>query len=108
MTTLIQDPLASLLARLFDEADASSPASDPAFAGVSRDELARLMRSKTDYADFYAGLKDYPLAVSRETGALLYMLARGCGARSIVEFARRSASRRCIWRPRCATTAAAA
>lgn len=37
MTTLIQDPLASLLARLFDEADASSPASDPAFAGVSRD-----------------------------------------------------------------------
>lgn len=86
MTTLIQDPLASLLARLFDEADASSPASDPAFAGVSRAELARLMRSKTDYADFYAGLKDYPLAVSRETGTLLYMLARGCGARSIVEF----------------------
>ncbi|HDR9073085.1 methyltransferase [Burkholderia ubonensis] len=86
MTTLIQDPLAPLLARLFDEADASSPASDPAFAGVSRDELARLMRSKTDYADFYAGLKDYPLAVSRETGTLLYMLARGCGARSIVEF----------------------
>ena len=86
MTTLIHDPLASLLARLFDEAEASSPASNPDFANVSHDEQMRLMRSKTDYADFYARLKDYPLAVSRETGTLLYMLARACGARSIVEF----------------------
>ncbi|MCA8433561.1 O-methyltransferase [Burkholderia seminalis] len=86
MTTLIHDPLASLLARLFDEAEASSPATSPGFAGVSRDEQARLMRSKTDYADLYARLKDYPLAVSRETGSLLYMLARSSGARAIVEF----------------------
>ena len=84
MTTLMLDPLASLLARLFDEADASSPATSPAFADVSRDEHARLMRSKTDYADFYARLKDYPLAGSRETGTLLYMLARSRGARAIV------------------------
>ena len=34
------------------------------------------MRSKTEYRDFYGRLKDLPLAVSRETGALLYMLAR--------------------------------
>ncbi|NHB11015.1 O-methyltransferase [Burkholderia cepacia] len=86
MTTLIQDPLASLLARLFDEAEASSPATSPAFADVSRDEQARLMRSKTDYTDLYARLKDYPLPVSRETGTLLYMLARSGGARAIVEF----------------------
>ncbi|HDR9879560.1 O-methyltransferase [Burkholderia cenocepacia] len=86
MTTLMLDPLASLLARLFDEADASSPATSPAFANVSRDEQARLMRSKTDYADLYARLKDYPLPVSRETGMLLYMLARGGGAKAIVEF----------------------
>lgn len=86
MTTLIHDPLASLLARLFDEAEASSPATSPGFAGVSRDEQARLMRSKTDYADLYARLKDYPLAVSRKTGSLLYMLARSGGARAIVEF----------------------
>lgn len=86
MTTLMLDPLASLLARLFDEADASSPATSPAFANVSRDEQARLMRSKTDYADLYARLKDYPLPVSRETGTLLYMLARGGGAKAIVEF----------------------
>ncbi|AXF22453.1 methyltransferase [Burkholderia pyrrocinia] len=86
MSTLILDPLASLLARLFDEADASSPATSPDFADLSHDEHARLMRSKTDYADFYARLKDYPLAVSRETGTLLYMLARSGGARAIVEF----------------------
>ncbi|WP_321898439.1 O-methyltransferase [Burkholderia cepacia] len=86
MTTLIHDPLASLLARLFDEAEASSPATSPAFADVSRDEQARLMRSKTDYTDLYARLKDYPLPVSRETGTLLYMLARSGGARAIVEF----------------------
>jgi len=86
MTTLTLDPLASLLARLFDEADASSPATSPDFAGLSRDEQARLMRSKTGYTDLYARLKDYPLAVSRETGTLLYMLARSGGARSIVEF----------------------
>ncbi|MBR8212752.1 class I SAM-dependent methyltransferase [Burkholderia cenocepacia] len=86
MTTLMLDPLASLLARLFDEADASSPATSPAFANVSRDEQVRLMRSKTDYAELYARLKDYPLPVSRETGMLLYMLARGGGAKAIVEF----------------------
>lgn len=86
MTTLTLDPLASLLARLFDEADALSPATSTDFASLSRDEQARLMRSKTDYTDLYARLKDYPLAVSRETGTLLYMLARSGGARSIVEF----------------------
>jgi predicted O-methyltransferase YrrM len=84
MTTLTDTPLAPLLDRLFAAAERS--AAIPAFAEVSRDELDRLMRSKTDYRDFYGRLKDAPLAVSRETGALLYMLARGSRARSIVEF----------------------
>ncbi len=44
------------------------------------------MRSKTEYRDLYGRLKDLPLAVSRETGTLLYMLARSGGARTIVEF----------------------
>ena len=48
--------------------------------------LARLMRSKTGYLDLYERLKNVPLAVSRETGTLLYMLARGAKARNIVEF----------------------
>ncbi|NID04831.1 O-methyltransferase [Luteibacter jiangsuensis] len=86
MTILSSAPLASLLDRLFEEADANSPMAVPSIAAMPRDEHERLMRSKTDYAEFYGRLKDFPLAVSRSTGRLLYMLARGCGARSIVEF----------------------
>ncbi|NEI73843.1 O-methyltransferase [Rhizobium lusitanum] len=90
MTTLTTAPLASLLDRLFEEADAASPATTPSVAaywnGLSSAERARLVRSKSDYLDFYARLKDIPLAISRETGTLLYMLTRSTGARTIVEF----------------------
>ena len=86
LTSLATAPLAPLLDRLFEEADAASPFMNPAFASLSAEERERLMRSKSDYLGFYGRLKDFPLAVSRETGALLYMLARGCRARTIVEF----------------------
>ncbi|MGJ4854274.1 O-methyltransferase [Labrys sp. La1] len=86
MTTLTAAPLALLLDRLFEEADATSPAAIPAVAALSRPERERLMRSKTEYLDLYGRLKDLPLAVSRETGLLLYMLARSCRAQTIVEF----------------------
>jgi predicted O-methyltransferase YrrM len=86
MTTLTTAPLAPLLDRLFEEADAASAATASAVSDLSDEEQGRLMRSKTDYRDFYGRMKDIPLAVSRETGALLYMLARSCGARTIVEF----------------------
>lgn len=86
MTTLTTAPVAPLLARLFEEADANSPAQSPAFASVSAEDRARLMQSKTDYPLLYAAMKDYPLPVSRETGVLLYMLARSTGATSVVEF----------------------
>jgi predicted O-methyltransferase YrrM len=86
MTTLTTTPLAPLLDRLFEEADASEAELETAAAALSGEELARLMRSKTEYRDFYGRLKNMPLAVSRETGALLYMLARSSRARTIVEF----------------------
>jgi predicted O-methyltransferase YrrM len=86
MTTLTSYPFALLLDRLFEQAEASSPATSPAFAHVSSEERGRLMRSKTEYRTLYGALKEYPLAVSRETGRLLYMLARSTHARSIVEF----------------------
>ena len=86
MTTLTEAPLAPLLNRLFAEADAQSPGSSPALAALSAEERSRLMRSKTDYLDFYGRMKDLPLPVSRETGTLLYMLARSSVARTIVEF----------------------
>ncbi|MGH8782909.1 O-methyltransferase [Paraburkholderia sp.] len=86
MTTLTTKPLAPLLDRLFEEAAALSPASIPAMAALSTDERTRLMQSKTDYIDLYGRLKDVPLPISRETGVLLYMLAKSGGARTIVEF----------------------
>ncbi|MFY1826633.1 O-methyltransferase [Myxococcus fulvus] len=86
MTTLTGSPLAPLLERLFQEAEALSPLALPQIAALSREERERMMRSKTEYLDFYGRLKDAPLAVSRETGLLLYMLARSSGARTIVEF----------------------
>jgi predicted O-methyltransferase YrrM len=85
MTTLTGTPLAPLLDRLFAEADEAA-ATDSALADLSEEEQARLMRSKTGYLDLYGRLKNVPLAVSRETGTLLYMLARGANARNIVEF----------------------
>ncbi|WFP62933.1 MULTISPECIES: O-methyltransferase [unclassified Mesorhizobium] len=83
MTTLTATPLAPLLARLFKEA---ASATSPAMARYSQEERARLLGSKTEYLDFYGSLKDLWLAVSPETGTLLYMLARSTGARIIVEF----------------------
>jgi predicted O-methyltransferase YrrM len=74
------------LQRLFAEAAATSPATIPALVNLSAEERTRLMRSKTEYRDFYGRLKDLPLPISRETGVLLYMLARSGGARTIVEF----------------------
>ena len=86
MTTLTSYPFALLLERLFEQAEAASPMTDPAFAHVSSEERGRLMRSKTEYRELYGALKEYPLAVSREIGRLLYMLARSTRARNIVEF----------------------
>jgi predicted O-methyltransferase YrrM len=86
MTTLTAAPLAPLLDRLFEEAALATPATSPAIADLSAADRERLRRSKTDYIDFYQRLKDLPLPVSRETGVLLYMLARSSRARDIVEF----------------------
>jgi predicted O-methyltransferase YrrM len=86
MTTLSAAPLAPLLERLFADAEASEPNIDAAFADLSEEEQSRMLRSRSDSAELYGRMKDLPLAVSRETGALLYMLARSTAARTIVEF----------------------
>jgi predicted O-methyltransferase YrrM len=83
MNTLASAPLAPLLDRLFHEAAA---ATSPLFSALGPEERARLMQSKTEYLDLYGRLKDLPLAISRETGVLLYMLARSSRAQRIVEF----------------------
>jgi predicted O-methyltransferase YrrM len=86
MNTLHSAPVAPLLERLFAEADESAAGLRAMAAGLAPGELARLMRSRTDYLHFYGQLKDQPLPVSRATGSLLYMLARSTGARTVVEF----------------------
>ena len=83
MNTLTTKPVAPLLDRLFEEAGATT---SPALAEMSREERGRMMRSKTEYLEFYSRLKDLWLPVSRETGQLLYLLARGSHARNVVEF----------------------
>ncbi|MGT2500340.1 O-methyltransferase [Bradyrhizobium guangxiense] len=86
MTAPTITSLAPLLDRLFDEAEAAAGATRAAVADLSDADQARMMQSKTDYRDLYGHLKDVPLAVSRETGTLLYMLARGSRAKTVVEF----------------------
>ncbi|KAF2407556.1 Predicted O-methyltransferase YrrM [Pseudomonas antarctica] len=83
MTTLTSAPLAPLIERLYAQAGA---ATSPLINSVSREERERLMHSKTDYLELYTMLKDLWLPVSRDTGHLLYMLARSSKARAIVEF----------------------
>lgn len=83
MSSLTTAPLAPLIERLYAQVSA---AISPVLASVSSEERDRLMHSKTEYLALYSMLKDLWLPVSRETGALLYMLARSTQARAIVEF----------------------
>lgn len=83
MNTLTSAPMAALIERLYTQADAVT---SPVLNNVTPEERDRLMRSKTDYLELYGMLKDLWLPVSRDTGTLLYMLARSAKARAIVEF----------------------
>jgi predicted O-methyltransferase YrrM len=86
MTTLVTSPVAGLLARLLSEADATEATLEQEMAKLAPGERAALFTNANDYRSFYSRAKNFHLAVSRETGTLLYMLARSSGARSIVEF----------------------
>lgn len=86
MTTLTSAPVAPLLSRLFEEADAASPMATPAFASLSDEDRRQWLQSRTGYTELYGLLKDYALPVSRETGVLLYMLVRATRATNVVEF----------------------
>ncbi|WP_025856716.1 O-methyltransferase [Pseudomonas sp. CHM02] len=83
MSSLTTAPLAQLIERLYAQACA---ATSPVLNTVSKAERERLMHSKTEYVALYSMLKDLWLPVSRDTGKLLYMLARSSKARAIVEF----------------------
>jgi predicted O-methyltransferase YrrM len=74
------------LAQLFADAEASNRALERRMDELSPERRAAFRASESDYRTLYAETKDFHLAVSRETGVLLYMLARATHARSIVEF----------------------
>lgn len=81
MTTLQSPEVSAVLDRLFAETEAHPPA----WQTLPQD-LLDLTTSKTGYRDFYTAVKHLPLPVSRETGVLLYLLARATQARTILEF----------------------
>jgi predicted O-methyltransferase YrrM len=86
MTTLLNPPLATLLTSLFADADVTDATLQQQRASLSDEDRARMMTNRDDYRALYSSMKDFHLAVSRETGTMLYMLARATRARSIVEF----------------------
>jgi predicted O-methyltransferase YrrM len=86
MNTLTREPVASLLARLFADAEISDARlRQPSDLSTPQERQARL-RSTTDYREVYERMKDCYLAVSGETARLLYLLGRSARARSMVEF----------------------
>ncbi len=82
MNTLATPPLSTLLPKLLADAEATQKR----MVQLSPEERARVTTSTTDYQAYYSRMKDFHLAVSPETGTLLYMLARAMRARSVVEF----------------------
>lgn len=86
MTTLLNPPLSTLLTSLFADADVTGAALQRQRANLSDEDRARMMTNPDGYRARYSSMKDFHLAVSRETGTMLYMLARTTRARSIVEF----------------------
>jgi predicted O-methyltransferase YrrM len=86
MNTLTTEPVASLISRLFADAEASDAELRLQGSTASPEERQALMRSMTQYREFYGRVKQFYLAVSPGTARLLYMLARSARARSIIEF----------------------
>jgi predicted O-methyltransferase YrrM len=86
MNTLATYPCSGVVARVFAEADDSDARLEERRRALPSGEHARLMTTTDSYQSFYGSLKDFHLAVSRETATLLYVLARSIGARTIVEF----------------------
>ncbi|WP_413206445.1 O-methyltransferase [Rhodospirillum sp. A1_3_36] len=85
MTTLTSSPVAPLLTHLLAKARESDATLRDRLRSRSTAESAALAGGE-DYRSLYAQAKDLYLAVSPETGRLLYMLVRATGARSVIEF----------------------
>ena len=58
----------------------------PASAQRAAEERVTPLKTRSNYRQFYGFAKNAHLAISRETGLLLYMPVRSTGARAIVDF----------------------
>jgi predicted O-methyltransferase YrrM len=81
--TLSSSRVSSLLAHLFADAETVENRLE---TGSERASGNSPSSNLPDYLTFYAQAKDRYLAVSSDTGTLLYLLARTSRARSMVEF----------------------
>lgn len=87
MNTLSSRPVSDLLTRLYADAAKTDAELKRMFGALTPEERrARMSNPNADYRAFYERAKDLHLAVSPETGTLLYMLARATRAGGVVEF----------------------
>jgi predicted O-methyltransferase YrrM len=86
MSTLTTEPCSEVITRLFADAEASSARLDEQLRARPAGSAAASVSDAADYRAMYTNLRDFHLAVSKETATLLYMLARSMGAKNIIEF----------------------
>jgi predicted O-methyltransferase YrrM len=86
MTTLTKSSFSAITTKLFDDAAASDMRLKQQMQGTRSGGSGASITLTEDYRALYGSLKDFHLAVSRETAKLLYMLVRSSRARTIVEF----------------------
>ncbi|WP_037577841.1 O-methyltransferase [Phaeacidiphilus oryzae] len=82
-TTLTSEPVAGLLRRLYEDARRSGEDFNRRMSELSASERAAM---EHDSRAYYAAARTLYLAVSPETGRLLYTLVRARRARAVVEF----------------------
>jgi predicted O-methyltransferase YrrM len=85
LNTLTSAPVAPLLEQLFADSDTTKLHPAGQVGLMMMEELQKVIH-KTDPRTLCVRARDTHLAISRETGKLLYMLARIVKAQSIVEF----------------------
>jgi predicted O-methyltransferase YrrM len=88
MTSLMTEPVESVLKRLFREAAiADRPLLEEFRISATEDPWTKFVIEETrDYRALYSNFAKHFLSVSPEFGRFLYMSARSCRARRIVEF----------------------
>jgi predicted O-methyltransferase YrrM len=86
MNALNSSPLSELLPKLFAAAEIADASFRQEYSHISPAQRQAMHASETEYKAFYGRAKGAYLAVSPETGKLLYLLARTSRARTVIEF----------------------